>query len=249
MLEINLPAKIFAKGIVSRILQNDEGLENVEVICPQQHFHDKNQTSDLKDTFLCLIFHSAEILLAFLMLVVLSPLLVMIFIGVKATSSGPGIYTQKRVGKNGREFLIFKFRTMIQNAEAQYGAVLSWQGDPRITRFGIFLRSSHLDELLQLINIIKGEMSFIGPRPERAEIIKKFCAEIKGYNRRQTVLPGITGLAQICCPYDVSPEMKLKYDLFYILHKSSIYLNILILFFTFGKFFSGSADTQTQLET
>lgn len=176
---------------------------------------------------------------AIVALLLFSPLLIVIYLLIKFTSNGPALFTQSRVGRHGKVFKIYKFRTMIQDAEQISGPVLSWQGDPRITSLGNFLRRTHLDELGQLINIVKGEMNFIGPRPERPEIIDTFESDLDGYHHRESVLPGITGLAQVCSPYDASPKTKLKYDLFYILNQNSITFNALIIFYTIRKILTG----------
>jgi lipopolysaccharide/colanic/teichoic acid biosynthesis glycosyltransferase len=142
------------------------------------------------------------------------------------------IFKQERVGKNGTHFTIFKFRTMINDAESLTGAVLSSKNDPRVTSLGKILRSSHVDELPQLFNILKGEMSFVGPRPERPEFVELFIKEIKDYQFRQNVKPGITGLAQICLSYDASANVKLQYDKFYINNRHSVLFNLIISCYT-----------------
>ena len=148
----------------------------------------------------------------------LSPLLLIIGIIVKLDSSGPAIYTQLRVGLNGKCFYIYKIRSMKKDAERD-GVKWAEDDDPRITRVGRFIRKTRIDELPQLLNVLKGEMSFIGPRPERSEFIKKLVNEIPFYDLRHLVLPGITGWAQVMYPYGASVEdarEKLEYDLFYI---------------------------------
>ena len=145
---------------------------------------------------------------------------------------GDIFYSQLRVGKDGKKFKIYKFRSMIENAEAATGPMLSAKNDPRVTSLGKFLRASHLDELPQLFNVISGDMSFVGPRPERPEFVEVFEVEIANYVRRSEVKPGITGLAQICLPYDAKAHEKLEYDLFYIKNKSSIVFNIVISYYT-----------------
>ncbi len=153
----------------------------------------------------------------------------------KLTSRGPAFYSQIRVGKNGKAFPVFKLRTMVVEAEEKTGPILSWSGDPRVTRFGQFLRKTHLDELPQLWNIIRGDMSFIGPRPERPEFVNRFRGEVGGYEWRLKVKPGITGLAQICCGYDASAAEKLEYDLVYIRNRQSLRMHVFILFRTLLK--------------
>jgi lipopolysaccharide/colanic/teichoic acid biosynthesis glycosyltransferase len=138
---------------------------------------------------------------------------------VRLTSRGPGLFRQTRVGRNGRIFAIYKIRTMTDNAEEATGAVWCQANDARITRVGKVLRRFHLDELPQLFNVIKGEMSLVGPRPERPEIVHVLAEAIPGYLKRLRVLPGITGLAQLNLPPDSDLESvrrKLALDLEYI---------------------------------
>ncbi|MBI1861767.1 MAG: sugar transferase [Deltaproteobacteria bacterium] len=147
----------------------------------------------------------------------------------RITSRGPAFYSQTRVGKDGKSFQILKLRTMVEGAERTTGAVLSWSGDPRVTTLGALLRKTHLDELPQLLNIARGEMGFIGPRPERPEFVSQFRREVPNYSLRLSVKPGVTGLAQICCPYDVSVHEKLHYDLIYLVNRGSLRLSFFIL--------------------
>jgi lipopolysaccharide/colanic/teichoic acid biosynthesis glycosyltransferase len=148
-----------------------------------------------------------------------APLLLIIALLVKLTSKGPIFYRQVRVGKDGRNFTILKFRSMCVDAEKGTGAVWAKANDPRLTPIGNLLRKSHLDELPQLFNVLKGEMSIVGPRPERPEIVKDLKLVIEDYDKRLEVLPGITGLAQVMNRYDETIEdvkKKVKYDLLYI---------------------------------
>ena len=141
---------------------------------------------------------------------------------------GPIFYSQARIGKDGRIFLIRKFRTMIPNAESVTGAVWSQTNDPRITKIGKILRWTALDELPQLWNIIRGDMTLVGPRAERPELHSKFASEIPEFERRLEVRPGLTGLAQINGPYDLPPEEKILYDIEYI-SKMDLLLDIQII--------------------
>jgi len=152
-------------------------------------------------------------------LVLFSPLLLCVALFIKITSKGPIMYSQLRVGKNGKFFKIYKFRTMKVDAEKDTGPVWAAAKDDRLSPIGGFLRKTHIDEIPQLVNVIKGEMSIIGPRPERPIFVKDFKTSIKDYEKRTTVKPGITGLAQVWYRYDESIEdvkNKLKYDLLYI---------------------------------
>jgi len=149
-------------------------------------------------------------------LIILSPLFLVIAIMIKLDSRGPVIYRQKRVGKDGNIFVLYKFRTMIQRAEEDI-PVWSKRGDRRITRIGNILRPRNLDELPQLFNILKGEMSLVGPRPERPYFVKEFSEKFPDYPRRLKVEPGITGWAQVNGLYGDTPiEKRLEYDLYYI---------------------------------
>ena len=180
-------------------------------------------------------FHLIDRACAVILLVLFSPFMLAVAFAIKAFMPGPLLYRQTRVGKNGNLFEVLKFRTMVVNAEESTGHTLSWEGDPRITPLGKLLRKSHLDELPQLINVLKGEMVFIGPRPERPEFTFVFEREIENYERRHDVEPGITGLAQIACGYDAPAKEKLKYDLMYINHRHSVILNLLIAYHTAKK--------------
>jgi lipopolysaccharide/colanic/teichoic acid biosynthesis glycosyltransferase len=173
---------------------------------------------------------------AIILIVLFSPILLSVAIALKYIDpKGSIFYTQVRVGKNGKLFNIIKFRSMITNAETLTGHTLSWDGDPRITPFGNFLRKSHFDELPQLFNVLKGDMVFIGPRPERPEFTEVYDEEIEGYSERHFVKPGITGLAQIALVYDATAKQKLKYDLMYIGFRDSMLLNVLIAVYTAKK--------------
>jgi lipopolysaccharide/colanic/teichoic acid biosynthesis glycosyltransferase len=165
--------------------------------------------------------HVADFLLALLLTVPAVPCVLLAALMVKLTSRGPAFYSQARVGENGRLFTIWKLRSMIHNCESLTGPRWSMPGDPRVTRVGAFLRKSHLDELPQLWNVLRGEMSLIGPRPERPEFVPEL--ELPGYWQRLGVRPGVTGLAQVQLPPDsdlTSVRRKLAHDLYYIRHLS-----------------------------
>ncbi len=142
---------------------------------------------------------------------------------------GPVFYTQERLGKGGRRFTIVKFRTMIHNAEALTGPIWASDDDERITRTGRLLRKLRLDEIPQVVNIVKGEMSLVGPRPERPLLTEQFDREVPGFSKRLQVQPGVAGLAQLKEGYTASPRSKLKYDLLYI-RKMNPWLDLWLLF-------------------
>ena len=162
---------------------------------------------------------SASVLVSVLGLIVSLPLLPLVALAIKLTSRGPVFYRQKRVGRNGNVFECYKFRTMRADAEADCGPTWALDNDPRITHVGRFIRKTRLDEIPQLWNVLKGDMSLVGPRPERPEFVESLSREIPHYYLRHTVRPGITGWAQICYRYGSSVEdakEKLRYDLYYI---------------------------------
>ena len=167
-------------------------------------------------------------------LVLAAPVMVLVAAAVRLTSVGPALYHQERVGRHGRPFTVHKFRSMRIDAEAATGAVWASTDDPRITPLGRFLRRSRLDELPQLLNVLRGDMSFVGPRPERPEFVHQLTQEIPFYGQRHVVRPGLTGWAQVRYTYGASVEdalMKLQYDLYYI-KNLSLALDLYIIFST-----------------
>ncbi|MBI2805108.1 MAG: sugar transferase [Planctomycetes bacterium] len=175
--------------------------------------------------------------LALVLLILTAPLLLFAIILVKLTSPGPAIYTQTRVGRGGKPFTIYKLRTMANNCESLTGAQWSKPGDSRITRVGRWLRKTHLDELPQLWNVLKGDMSLIGPRPERPEFVPQLEQAIPLYRERLQVRPGVTGFAQIQLPPDTDLEsvrIKLAYDLHYVLNVG-LWFDVMIYLGTMGK--------------
>lgn len=169
-----------------------------------------------------------DIVVSLLLLILTLPLWIPIAIVIKITSPGPVFYKQKRVGKDGRTFTLWKFRTMINDAEKLTGPTLANKNDSRVTPIGRFLRKYRIDELPQLLMVLKGDMSLVGPRPERVEFVEIYKKKIPFYNERHKVKPGVTGLAQVWGNYSTSPAIKLKYDLIYIYNRS-ILLDIEIL--------------------
>jgi sugar transferase (PEP-CTERM system associated) len=181
-----------------------------------------------------LIRRALSVIISLVGLILALPLIPLIMLAIRFDSLGPVFYTQTRVGKNGRAFKVVKFRTMRQDAEAASGPKWAGDHDPRVTRVGQYLRSSRLDEVPQLWCVLKGDMAFVGPRPERPEFIELLSKEIPYYGVRHMVRPGLTGWAQVKYKYGSTVEdarEKLQYDLFYI-KNASIGLDLLIMFQT-----------------
>jgi len=177
-----------------------------------------------------------------LLLATLSPVMLVVAILIKLTSPGPVIYAQTRLTINKKPFTIYKFRTMRTDAEKLSGAVFAQSNDPRITPIGRFLRLTRLDELPQLFNVLKGEMSLIGPRPERPELVEQLAKEFIGFNQRTNVKAGITGLAQVSSGYASSVEdykAKLALDRLYV-NNRCLSLDIKIAFRTVLTVITGS---------
>jgi lipopolysaccharide/colanic/teichoic acid biosynthesis glycosyltransferase len=169
-----------------------------------------------------------------ILLIVFSPLIVIVALLIKLASSDPVFYKQARIAKDGGTFILYKFKTMVNDAEEHSGPVWAAKDDPRVTKVGRFLRDTRLDELPQLINVIKGDMNLVGPRPERAHFAKlhKSLRQI-----RLAVKPGLTGFSQIRNLYDLHPRHKARYDYVYI-QKRSFLLNLYILAKTIPVMFS-----------
>jgi lipopolysaccharide/colanic/teichoic acid biosynthesis glycosyltransferase len=160
-----------------------------------------------------------DLFTAAVLLILTCPVILLAMVLVKLTSRGPAIYMQQRLGHGGRTFTIYKIRTMYQHSERDTGAVWSCPGDPRVTLVGRILRAAHVDELPQLVNILRGEMSLIGPRPERPEITAQLERVLPGYRNRLNMRPGVSGLAQVQLPPDseiAGVALKLSYDLYYV---------------------------------
>jgi lipopolysaccharide/colanic/teichoic acid biosynthesis glycosyltransferase len=157
---------------------------------------------------------------------------------IKIQDRGPIFYGQERVGRGGKTFSALKFRSMIVDAEKHTGAVWAVEDDPRVTRVGRVLRATAMDELPQLWNIFKGDMSFVGPRAERPELVEQFTQSIPNYRERFAVRPGLTGLAQVYGQYDTPAKHKLKYDCLYI-RRASLLLDLRLIARSFLITFTG----------
>lgn len=224
-LALSLGIKIFEMALFY-----EEATGKVPVDCIDQIWflsQLKNNKNGLRFLLRCL-----DLFFAGLGLLISLPFLPLIFIAIKIDSAGPIFYSQTRTGKNEKDFQTYKFRTMVDKAEEKTGAVWSQQNDWRITKVGKFLRKTRLDELPQLFNVLIGEMSLVGPRPERPEFVSQLKTTIPYYSHRHIVKPGLTGWAQIKYQYANSLEQameKLQYDLYYIKNRSLLlYLMIVI---------------------
>lgn len=167
-----------------------------------------------------------------------SPIVLIFAILVKLTSKGPAFYKQERVGLMGKSFNVIKLRSMYQNAEAWTGAVWAQKNDPRITPVGRFMRKTRVDELPQFWNVLKGDMSLVGPRPERPVLTEEFSQQFADFPKRLRIIPGITGYAQINGGYDITPDAKCKLDNYYIEH-FSVWFDIKMLLGTVKIVFTG----------
>ena len=172
-----------------------------------------------------------DLVLVLTALIPAAPVMALVALAIRLEDGGPVFYRQKRMTQNGREFSILKFRSMIPNAEKVTGAVLAAQNDPRITRVGRFIRATRLDELPQLLNILKGDMSIVGPRPERREIAEHYRQALPEFDYRLKVPGGLTGYAQIYGKYNTTPADKLRLDLIYI-ENYSLLLDIRLMLLT-----------------
>lgn len=181
-----------------------------------------------------------DTIIAGVAIVILSPLFLILSIVIKIDSNGPVIFKQKRIGKNFKTYNMYKFRSMIVNAQSIGTGVYSFTGDPRITRVGRFLRKTSLDELPQLWNVVKGDMAFVGPRSPVVGYFPEYDELNDAYKRRFTVLPGITGMAQVTGRNELTWDEKVKYDNIYInkVKKYGFLYDIKILLLTFIRVFS-----------
>ncbi|MGQ7596313.1 sugar transferase [Streptococcus suis] len=173
----------------------------------------------------CFFKRMFDILISLVLLMLTWPIMLLVALAIKLDSKGPVFYTQQRVTMNGRLFQVLKFRSMVYNAEGQSGPVLATSNDSRVTRLGQFLRATRLDELPQLFNILRGDMSIVGPRPERPHFVEQYEKQSPYYHLRHRVRAGLTGYAQIYGTYNSDFNSKLKYDLLYI-QRYSFYFDL-----------------------
>lgn len=210
--------RIFDNGVIS----SSESYSNKIVIEGVSEVEDK--------PFYCAVKRAFDFCASLFALIILLIPMGIISILIRLDSPGPAIYKQERLGLKGKPFTIYKFRSMVEDAEAD-GARWAAANDSRITKFGNFLRKARLDELPQLFNILKGDMSIVGPRPEREVFYNEFDKYIVGFRHRLEIKPGLTGLAQIEGGYSLLPEEKIVYDIEYI-KKRNFFLDIKLIFAT-----------------
>ena len=229
----NVPVKLVPDfyQIISGLNQTNQifGLPLIEV------------TADPMPTWEKFVKRFMDILLSLVILLVSLPIMIVVALLIRLTSDGPAVFKQERVGLNGKLFMMYKFRSMRKDAEAQTGPTWAKDNDPRITPVGWWLRKLRLDELPQLFNVLKGDMSLVGPRPERKFFVDQFKKDIPLYSRRLSVRPGITGWAQVKWKYDETfddVKEKTKYDLFYV-ENMSLKMDLKILLNTLFTMISG----------
>jgi lipopolysaccharide/colanic/teichoic acid biosynthesis glycosyltransferase len=234
---VDTAGAIFALGSIA--------LRNKKI--SSQKSHSSGKSPFLKALFLKRPFDMA---LSLTGIILSSPLWLLFSFLIYITDRGPVFYRQERVGKNGRIFRAFKFRSMIKDAEKDQGPVQAVENDPRVTKVGRILRATAMDELPQLINILKGDMSFVGPRalrPAEKEVQgnpdERAIEDIPGFRERHAVRPGLTGLAQVYLPTDAPRRKKFRYDLLYI-KKRTFWLDLKIIFLSFWITFRGKWESR-----
>ena len=210
-------------------------LYNVNILNSAIAQFDDTPTIRIKPLYLTrgqrLLKRAMDIIISLIAVILSSPIMLICAIAVKVDSKGPVFYKQERMTINKKIFRVLKFRTMVQDAESVTGATLALEDDPRITRVGKVLRRLRLDELPQFLNILRGSMSIVGPRPERPVFVEQFIKEIQDYDKRYIVKAGLTGYAQIYGKYDTKPSDKLLFDLIYI-NQYSLLLDIKLILLT-----------------
>ncbi|MEG0669021.1 MAG: sugar transferase [Clostridium sp.] len=197
----------------------------------------KNKTDKTDKIIYDIVKRGLDIIMSIIMLVFAIPIIGITCIAVVLESKGNPIYKQERLGKDGKEFNIYKIRSMVIDAEKD-GAKWAVKNDSRVTKVGKFIRKTRVDELPQLLNLLVGDMSLIGPRPERRVFADEFSKTIPDFGRRLEVKPGLTGLAQVCGGYDLTPAEKLVYDIQYIETRSFL-LDVKIFFKTIAVVITG----------
>jgi len=202
-----------------------EEISNKKEITNNERFN--NETSTTTKLIFKILKYGTDIVFSLIGLIIGIPLIITVTILIKLETRGPAIYTQTRVGKDGSLFKIYKFRSMYFDAE-RGGVKWAQRNDSRITKVGKFIRKTRIDEIPQLLNVLRGDMSIVGPRPERPYFIDAFSQELPKFKERLAVRPGITGWAQIHGGYELSPEQKLEKDLFYIENQST-FLDMMII--------------------
>lgn len=202
------------------------------------NYNSSNNQFTFNKRLYSIIKRMSDVILSIIGLIISLPILLIFSILIKLETPGPAFFIQERVGLNGRYFNLYKLRSMGVDAEKN-GAQWATKNDPRVTKIGLFIRKTRIDEIPQLINVIKGDMSLIGPRPERPIFTAKFSEENPSFVDRLKVLPGVTGWAQVNGGYDVTPEEKLKLDLHYI-ENHNFLMDIKILLKTVAIVFTGN---------
>lgn len=195
--------------------------------------------------FLRILKRPFDLILSFIGLLLSTPLWILITLAIKFEDGGPVFFSQERVGQGKRRFKILKFRSMVRDAERETGPVWASDNDHRVTRVGRLLRATAMDELPQVWNILRGDISFVGPRAERPEFVEKFREEIPNYDLRHTVRPGLTGLAQVYGRYDSDPREKLRYDILYIM-KQSLWLDLRLIGLSFWITLRGKWESRSK---
>jgi len=226
---------IVSKSVILGLVSLNRSVTSISpVLAPSVGYIGHGHKTEDQDKAYDLWKRAMDIVGASLLLIFLSPLMLSTALAIRLSSRGPIIFTQKRLTKGGRVFTLLKFRSMKVDAELSTGAVWASKSDPRVTHLGRFLRLSRIDELPQLFNVVLGDMSLIGPRPERPELVRELSVAIPSFNRRLEVRAGITGLAQVVAGYPATArgyKNKVALDILYI-EKRSLALDLDIAFRT-----------------
>jgi exopolysaccharide biosynthesis polyprenyl glycosylphosphotransferase len=220
------------------MLDGVKELAYTQDMASDRYFNPELYYGSLTNVYKDYIKRAFDIVFALLFFVVLSPVMLVTIAIIKIESTGPAVFKQERLGLQGRAFVIYKFRSMRLDAES-FGPAWAAKADTRTTRTGRFLRKYRIDELPQLINIMRGDMSFVGPRPEREYFYEKFVRKIPDFKVRLSVKPGLTGWAQVNGGYDIGPAEKLKYDKEYI-RGFSFKMDLVIVLRTVGVVLKGT---------